>query len=49
MAVVEQLADRDIIVDFRPGAVRVSPYFYNTPDDINAFVEALTEITGEPS
>lgn len=48
-SVVEQLADRDIIVDFRPGAVRVSPYFYNTPDDINAFVEALTEITGEPS
>ena len=44
--VVGQLAERDIIADFRPGALRASPYFYNTPEDIDAFVEALTEITG---
>ncbi len=45
--VVDQLAERDIIVDFRPGALRASPYFYNTPGDIDAFVDALTEITRE--
>jgi selenocysteine lyase/cysteine desulfurase len=47
--VVDGLAERDIIADFRPGALRASPYFYNTPDDIDTFVDALTEITGESS
>ncbi|MCH9009937.1 MAG: aminotransferase class V-fold PLP-dependent enzyme [Chloroflexi bacterium] len=41
---VEELSKRDFILDFRPGAVRVSPYFYNTPDDIQAVVAAMTEI-----
>jgi selenocysteine lyase/cysteine desulfurase len=43
-AVVESLARQDIIVDFRPGAVRVSPYFYNTSDDIGSLVEALCHV-----
>ena len=34
----------DFIVDFRPGAVRISPYYYNTPDDILAVVAAMTEL-----
>lgn len=43
--VVDRLAERDIIVDFRPGALRASPYFYNTQEDIDIFVDALTELT----
>ena len=41
---VEELAKRDIIVDYRPGAVRFSPYFYNSFDDIEAAVTALCQI-----
>jgi selenocysteine lyase/cysteine desulfurase len=44
MAVTRALAERRIIVDKRPGAVRISPYFYNTPEEIEIVVEALTEI-----
>jgi selenocysteine lyase/cysteine desulfurase len=38
---VRRLADAHIIVDARPGHVRVSPYFYNVPDDYLALVELL--------
>lgn len=44
--IVDKLATRGIIVDSRPGALRASPYFYNTADDIDTFVDALTEIVG---
>ena len=43
-AAVEELARRNIIVDHRAGAVRISPYFYNTQNDIDEVVEALREI-----
>lgn len=38
---VEALAEQNIVVDFRPGAMRVSPYFYNTTEDIDVIVNAL--------
>jgi len=41
---VEELAKRDIIVDYRPGAVRFSPYFYNSFEDIESAVVALCQI-----
>ena len=40
-AAVAQLAERGIIVDSRPGVVRVSPHFYNTVDEVDEFVEVL--------
>lgn len=40
---VEYLAERDIVVDHRPGRLRISPYFYNTHEDNVAIVEALLE------
>ncbi len=40
---VAHLAHRGIIVDNRPGVVRASPHFYNTADEIDAFLEALGE------
>jgi len=41
-AAVAHLAGRGIIVDNRPGVVRASPHFYNTLDEVDAFVEALS-------
>ena len=46
LAITHKLAERGIIVDKRPGAVRVSPYFYNTLEENQIFVQALDEITG---
>lgn len=38
---VKALAKQGIIVDDRPGCVRVSPHFYNTIEENEAFVKAL--------
>lgn len=38
---VRQLANHGIIVDSRPGYVRVSPHFYNTHDELDRFVDVL--------
>jgi selenocysteine lyase/cysteine desulfurase len=38
---VRHLAHRGVIVDHRPGFVRVSPHFYNTEEEVDRFVEAL--------
>lgn len=46
-AVVAALARRGVIVDFRPGIVRLSPYFYNTPDECVRVVEAIAELERE--
>ena len=44
-AVHRELGERGIICDFRPGAgVRLGPHFYNTEGELEATVEALTEI-----
>jgi kynureninase len=39
---VARLAREGIITDARPGHVRVSPYFYNVPDDHRAMIDRLT-------
>lgn len=38
---VAHLAERGIVVDHRPGHVRVSPHVYNTEDEVDRVVEAL--------
>lgn len=38
---VARLAKKGLIVDDRPGCVRISPHFYNTPDENAAVVTAL--------
>jgi selenocysteine lyase/cysteine desulfurase len=38
---VRRLAEHGIIVDHRPGFVRVSPHFYNTEDEVDRCVEVL--------
>ena len=39
---VARLVRAGIVTDARPGHVRVSPYFYNVPDDHRAMIEHLT-------
>jgi len=41
---VRRLVERHIVVDHRPGHVRVSPHVYNTEDEIDRFVRALVEV-----
>ncbi len=42
--VVRTLAEHNVIVDYRPGHVRVSPFFYNTVDENQRVVELLAQI-----
>ncbi len=41
---VSQLAKQGIVVDHRPGIVRASPHFYNTTDEVDGFVAALSAL-----
>ena len=41
-AVTRVLAARDVLVDYRPGAgIRVSPHFYTSDEDLDAFFDEL--------
>ena len=40
-AAVATLAENDVIVDARPGYVRVSPHFYNTEDEVDLVIDIL--------
>ena len=44
-AVTRELARREILVDYRPGAgIRVAPHFYNTDDDVDRTVAEIRAI-----
>ncbi|MFI5842612.1 aminotransferase class V-fold PLP-dependent enzyme [Catenuloplanes sp. NPDC051500] len=43
-AVKYRLAERDMICSWR-GYLRLGPHIYNTPDEIDAFMDALEEVT----
>ena len=40
---VKHLAEHGIIVDYRPGHVRVSPHFYNTTEEIDRCIDVLSQ------
>jgi selenocysteine lyase/cysteine desulfurase len=42
--VVKALRASNIIIDYRPGVVRLSPYFYNTEEENQRLVDALVQI-----
>jgi kynureninase len=42
--IVKELATRGIIVDSRPGLLRISPYFYNTIEENTIAIAAIAEI-----
>jgi kynureninase len=39
--VVESLAGEGVIIDARPGKIRISPHFYNTEADVQAALQAI--------
>jgi selenocysteine lyase/cysteine desulfurase len=41
---VQSLTERGIIVDYRPGLLRISPNFYNTVEENQIIVEAIDEL-----
>ena len=43
---VEHLAEAGIIVDHRPGHIRVSPHFYNTEEEVDHFLDTLAGFPG---
>jgi selenocysteine lyase/cysteine desulfurase len=45
--IVPALTARNIIVDYRPGLLRLSPHFYNTIAENEAVIAAIEEILGE--
>jgi len=46
-AVANELAAREILIDFRPGAgLRIGPHFYNTDEELQALVEEIRSILG---
>ena len=40
-AAVRELSEAGIVADARPGHVRISPFFYNLPEDYDAAIEIL--------
>jgi kynureninase len=42
---VKGLSERGIIVDHRPGHIRISPHFFNTEEEVDEVVEALAELS----
>jgi kynureninase len=46
---VSKLAERGIIVDSRPGRLRISPHFYNTVEENELVIAALDELLGARS
>ncbi len=46
-AVHRELAERQILCDFRPGAgLRLGPHYYNTDDELRHAVDQISEIVG---
>lgn len=44
-AVVQELARRDVLVDFRPGAgIRIAPHFYTTDEEIEITIREIKDI-----
>jgi len=44
---VKQLSERGIVVDFRPGLLRISPSFYNTVEENDRVIGALEELLAQ--
>jgi kynureninase len=41
-----ELAQRGVLVDWRPGVLRVSPHFFNTDEELEKALEIFSEILG---
>jgi kynureninase len=46
--VTKELARREVLVDYRPGAgIRVAPHFYTTDDEVERTVAEIVDIVGK--
>lgn len=49
-AIVRELAHRNILVDYRPGAgIRLGPHYYNTDDELEIVVDEIDQIIASGS
>jgi len=45
-AIVNQLAERNILVDYRPGAgIRIAPHFYTADEELDVTIRAISSLT----
>ena len=45
-AIVNQLAERNILVDYRPGAgIRIAPHFYTVDEELDVTIRAISSLT----
>jgi selenocysteine lyase/cysteine desulfurase len=42
----DELSRRGVLVDWRPGVVRISPHFFNTDEEVTQTLEILAELLG---
>jgi kynureninase len=42
----KELAERGVLVDWRPGVIRVSPHFFNTDEEVEQALDSLAELLG---
>ena len=42
----EEMSRRGVLVDWRPGVVRISPHFFNTDDEVEQTLEILAQLLG---
>lgn len=42
----EQLAKRGVLVDWRPGVLRMSPHFFNTDEEVQEALKILAALIG---
>ncbi len=48
--IVKELARRDVLMDFRPGAgIRLAPHFYTTDEELTRCIEAIAKVGRELS
>ena len=48
--VTKELARREILVDYRPGAgVRIAPHFYTTEEELSHTMESIQAVAGQAS
>jgi kynureninase len=46
--VAAQLLNRNVIIDYRPGAgIRIAPHFYNTEGDVDTAMDTIDELVAE--
>ncbi len=45
--ILHELIAHNIVVDWRPGLLRISPYFYNTVEENAVVIDAIAEILNE--